>query len=199
VDVPYAYNVTAEIRFNDAYEVTDIVFDLSRLIRQYRDYYIVQQGAVFNSLSGQFSLSYSAYDSVNVSQLPLGMSLQPSTTSLTIANEALTSSTLVQPTFTTLIDPNSGEREVLVTVAFDQIGRLALVELLGEKDGNQVVFEQRQVVPVGPDNNVVFKSIANANNLDALYVSVRYLERQSATVIFETLDLTTGLKAYLTN
>ena len=199
VDVPYAYNVTAEIRFNDAYEVTDIVFDLSRLIRQYRDYYIVQQGAVFNSLSGQFSLSYSAYDAVNVSQLPLGMSLQPSTTSLTIESEALTSSTLVQPTFTTLIDPNSGEREVLVTVAFDQIGRLALVELLGVKDGNQVVFEQRQVVPVGPDNNVVFKSIANANNLDALYVSVRYLERQSATVIFETLDLTTGLKAYLTN
>jgi hypothetical protein len=98
-----------------------------------------------------------------------------------------------------LIDPNSGEREVLVTVAFDQIGRLALVELLGVKDGNQVVFEQRQVVPVGPDNNVVFQSIADANSLDALYVSVRYLERQSATVIFETLDLTTGLKAYLTN
>lgn len=199
VDIPYAYNVTAEIRFNDAYEVTDIVFDLNRLIRQYRDYYVVQQGAVFNSLSGQFSLSYSAYNEVNVSQLPLGVSLQPSSTILTIVNEALAFSTLVQPTFTTLLDANSGEQVVIVTVAFEQVGRLALVELLGVKDDAQVVFEQRQIAPTGPDTNVVFKAIANANSLDALYVSVRYLERQSATVIFETLDLTPSLKAHLTN
>lgn len=199
VDVPYAYTVTAEIRFNDQYEVTGIVFDLNRLIRQYRDYFVVQQSAVFNSLTGRFSLTYDRYNEVNVSELPLGLSLQPSATVLAETSLGLLASSVAQATLTSLTDATSGERLVRVDLVFDQQGRVALVELLGVVDERQVLFEQRQIVPVGANSVVLFQPIPNANTLDELYVSIRYLKRQRATVIFETLDLTADLTAHFMN
>lgn len=199
VDVPYAYTVTAEIRFNDQYEVTGIVFDLNRLIRQYRDYFVVQQSAVFNSLTGRFSLTYDRYNEVNVSELPLGLSLQPSATVLAETSLGLLASSVAQATLTSLTDATSGERLVRVDLVFDQQGRVALVELLGVVDERQVLFEQRQIVPVGANSVVLFQPIPNANTLDELYVSIRYLTRQRASVIFETLDLTADLTAHFMN
>lgn len=197
VNVPYAYTVTAELRFNDQYEITDIEFDLSRLLRQYRDYFSVQQGVVFNSLTAQFSLTYHRYNEVNVSELPLGLLLQPSANVLTNPEEAVTSSVLIQPTFTTLSESSLGEREVRVDIISSEEGRVALIELLGMANGQQVFFEQRLIVPVDKNTFVSLPPISNANALDELYLSIRFVKRQSPSVIFETLDVTTNLKAHL--
>jgi hypothetical protein len=194
IDIPYSYTVTAEIRFNDDYEVTEIVFDLSRLIRQYRDYYSVQQGAAFNSLMGQYTLSYHSYNQVAVLELPVGISFQPSNQPIASIANALTESDILQPTVTSL--PGTAmRRSVQLEVAFQGQARIALVELIGLSNGERTLFVQRQMIALQPNERLLLERIENANALTELYVSIRYLDQQRSVVVFETLNLTPRLRA----
>ena len=199
VEVPYAYTVTAELRFNDAYEVTSIEFDLTRLIRQYRDYFSVQQGAVFNSLSGQYSLTYTSYQQVDVGNLPIGISLQPSSEQLANIDEAVLESQLVRPQWSRTIDPTTGEAFLLLELQFLQEGRIALVEVIARTRGQVRYHVQHQVITMSPTTPLVFERIASANQWTDVYVSIRYVEQRNATVVFETFNVTPLLRAHFNN
>jgi hypothetical protein len=194
IEIPYSYTVTAEIRFNDNYEVTEIVFDLNRLIRQYRDYYTVQQGAVFNSLIGQYSLLYHSYNQVVVLDLPVGISFQPSNQSIASIATAETDSQILQPTLIT-VPSTTPRRSVQLEVAFQGQARIALVELIGLSNGERTLFVQRQMIGLQPNERLLLERIENANALTELYVSIRYLDQQRSVVVFETLNLTPRLRA----
>jgi len=192
VDIPYSYTVTAEIRFNDEYEVTDIVFDLTRLIRQYRDYYSVQQGAVFNSLMGQYTLSYHSYNQVAVMELPVGISFQPSSQPITVIANALMESDFLQATVVSL-PATATRRSIQLEVTFQGQARIALVEIVGLSRGERTFFVQRQVVAIQPSERLMLERIENADGLTELYVSIRYLDQQRSVVVFETLNVTPRL------
>jgi hypothetical protein len=199
VEFPYAYTVTAELRFNDAYEVTSIEFDLTRLIRQYSDYFSVQQGAVFNSLSGQYSLTYSSYQQVDVGNLPIGISMQPSNQLLANFEQAVIESDYVRPQLSRVTDPTTGEPFLRIELQFLQAGRIALVEVIGRTQGQVRYSVQRQVVGMNPATPLVLERIASANQWTDLHVSIRYVEQQNATVIFETFNATPLLRAHFNN
>lgn len=199
LDFPYTYTVTAELHFNDEYEITHIEFDLNRLIRQYKDYFSVQQSASFISLSGNYTLIYRDYGAVNVSELPIGISLQPTTELLAVFDEAVEQSTILQLQFTTVTDPSTAQRSLQPTILFARVGRIALVEILGISKGQIVFNTQHQILTMRPDQPFQVERIDNSLAVEELYVTIRYLDQQSSTVIFETLDATSMLRAYYSN
>jgi hypothetical protein len=192
IDIPYSYTVTVEIRFNDDYEVTDIVFDLNRLIRQYRDYYTVQQGAVFNSLVGEYALSYHSYNQIVVPELPQGITFQPSNRSIASLNSAVTESAILQAALTSL--PGTATRRVVqLEIAFQGQARIALIEVIGLSGGDRTLFVQRQLVAIDPNERLLTERIENADALTELYVTIRYLDQIRSVVVFETLNVTPRL------
>jgi hypothetical protein len=196
VDFPYTYTVTAELRFNDAYEITSIAFDLNHLLRQYEDYFSVQQGAMFNSLSGSYSLEYRNYNAVNVSELPIGITFQPSTIELADVALAVEQSTILQPLFTTVVDQETGESSLQTTLVFEQAGRIALIEVIGISKGQIVFNTQQQIVRMRADRPLQLEQMNTSTPLDELYITIRYLEQQRSNVVFETLNATALLQAY---
>lgn len=199
VDFPYPFTVTAELRFNDAYEITNIDFDLNRLIRQYRDYFSVQQGAVFNSLSGTYSLVYRDYGGIRVNEPTTRTTFQPTTELLTVFDQAVVQSTLLSPVFTTTIDSATGQRVLQTTIVFERAGRIAVIEVLGMVRGQIVYNGQQQVVPIRTNQSLQLQPIPNVNQLDQMYVTIRFLDQKTSSVIFETLNATSLLNAHYSN
>ncbi len=183
VSVPYSYKVTAEIAFDDDYKITSIEFDFNRLIREYRDYYTVQQGATILSLTGSYRLTYGSYNNVVVPNLPTGRTLQPSNNSIADFEDTKEFSNWIDASF---VSDDEGE---VINIIMLRPARLVLIEVQGLKDEQTTLLLQQQVAAVLNDDTIEFK-IPSDIDVDALLVSIRLIDQTSSRAISETVDVT---------
>lgn len=182
VNVPYPFTVTAEIAFDDDYRILSIDFDFNRLIREYRDYYTVQQRATILSLTGSYKLVYHSYNNVVVPNLPSGTTFQPSNTSIADFEELREISDWIDPSFDSVDEGES------ITLRMLRPARLVLIEVQGLKNEQTTLLLQKQVAVVSIGDTVEFK--AADFDVDSLFVSIRLIDQTSSRVILETIDVT---------
>jgi len=183
VSIPYSYTVTAEIAFDDDYRITGIEFDLDRLIREYRDYYTVQQSATILSLTGSYRLTYQSYNNVVVPNLPSGIPLQPTDNSMADFQDLLDVSSWIDTSFVSLADQQT------INIRMLRPARLALLEVHALKNDQTILLLQQQVVPVLIDDTIEFE-MPDDFDVDSLLVSLRLIDQTSSRVILETIDVT---------
>lgn len=183
IDVPYRYTVTAELAFDDDYRITNIEFDLSRLLREYRDYYTVQQGATIISLSGRYHLTYHSYNNVVVPNLPTGVPLQPSNESISDLENTMDQSAW----FDVNVELRDNQWHIDLTML--RPARLMLVEIQGLQDERTAGFNQQQFVALR-QNQVIPLSPLDDIDIARLLISIRLLDQRSSQVVSETLDVT---------
>jgi hypothetical protein len=189
VSVPYRYTVTAELQFDDAYMINEITFDLNRLLREYRDYYTVQQGVTFHSLSSQYSLNYHSYGRAAVPNLPRGLALEVTPQSLAVLEDAVDVSAVIEPFMVRTIDPATQDEQVTLWIRAKQPARLLLVEVLSLRAGQTLRMVQQQFINVPEEGLLSLQGFLDGDDIDELYVTVRFLNRNPATVTFETIRL----------
>jgi hypothetical protein len=148
VDVPYRYTVTAELAFGDDYRITSIDFDLTRLLREYRDYFTVQQGATILSLSGRYQLQYHSYNNVVVPNLPSGVTLQPTTESFSDLESVVEQSDWLA------VSIRSEDHGLQITGTMLRPARLLLIEVQGLKDERTSFLTQQQFVSLKKQSNL---------------------------------------------
>lgn len=184
VDVPYRYTVTAEIEFDEDYRIASIDFDLTRLLREYRDYFTVQQGATIFSLSSRYQLTYHSYNNVLVPNLPSGINFQPSAVSFANLNASNEESDWLEATVT--LD-EAGALQVELRML--RPARLLLVEVHGIQDERTVYMRQQQFVAVTKDQLLSLPPI-DTSELSRMVISIRLMDQRISRVISETIDVT---------
>jgi len=183
VSVPYSYTVTAEIAFDDDYRILSIEFDFNRLIREYRDYYTVQQGATILSLTGSYRLTYHSYNNVVVPNLPSGTTLEPSNNSFADFEDLRDFSNWIDTSFA-----SGGEGES-INIIMLRPARVVLIEVQGLKNEQTTLLLQQQVAGVSIGDTIEFKT-STEFDVDSLFVSIRLIDQTSSRVILETIDVT---------
>jgi hypothetical protein len=183
VNIPYSYTVTAEIAFDDDYRILSIEFDFNRLIREYRDYYTVQQGATILSLTGSYKLIYNSYNNVVVPNLPSGNTLQPSDNSIADFEDLKDSSNWIETSFESVGENAS------ISIRLLRPARLVLIEVQGLKNEQTTLLLQQQVVAASISDRIQFLT-ASELDVDFLLVSIRLVDQTSSRVILETIDVT---------
>lgn len=187
VDVPYRYTVTAELAFGDDYRITSIDFDLSRLLREYRDYYTVQQGATILSLSGRYQLQYHSYNNVVVPNLPSGVTLQPSSESISDMENVMDQSEWLG------VSIGLEDNQLLINLTMVRPARLVLVEVQGFEEERTTLLRQHQFVSLSR-NQVIALPALDEVDIARLIVSIRLIDQRSSRVISETIDVTALLR-----
>jgi len=183
VNIPYSYTVTAEIAFDDDYRILSIEFDFNRLIREYRDYYTVQQGATILSLTGSYKLIYNSYNNVVVPNLPSGNTLQPSDNSIADFEDLKDSSNWIETSFESVGENAS------ISIRLLRPARLVLIEVQGLKNEQTTLLLQQQVVAASISDTIQFLTTSELD-VDFLLVSIRLVDQTSSRVILETIDVT---------
>ena len=183
VNIPYSYTVTAEIAFDDDYRILSIEFDFNRLIREYRDYYTVQQGATILSLTGSYKLIYNSYNNVVVPNLPSGNTLQPSDNSIADFEDLKDSSNWIETSFESVGENAS------ISIRLLRPARLVLIEVQGLKNEQTTLLLQQQVVAASISDRIQFLTTSELD-VDFLLVSIRLVDQTSSRVILETIDVT---------
>ena len=183
VEVPYRYTVTAELAFDDAYRITSIEFDLTRLLREYRDYFTVQQSATILSLFGRYHLTYHSYNNVVVPNLPSGVNLQPTSESISDLEAVIDQSEWLTITM------DHEDQRLSIEVTNQRPVRLLLVEVQGLTDERTSFLTQEQFVSL-QGNQILRLPAFDASEFSRLILSLRLIDQQSSRVISETIDLT---------
>lgn len=183
VEVPYRYTVTAELAFDDAYRITSIEFDLTRLLREYRDYFTVQQSATILSLFGRYHLTYHSYNNVVVPNLPSGVNLQPTSESISDLEAVIDQSEWLTITM------DHEDQWLSIEVTNQRPVRLLLVEVQGLTDERTSFLTQEQFVSL-QGNQILRLPAFDASEFSRLILSLRLIDQQSSRVISETIDLT---------
>jgi hypothetical protein len=183
VDVPYRYTVTAELAFGDDYRITSIDFDLTRLLREYRDYFTVQQGATILSLSGRYQLQYHSYNNVVVPNLPSGVTLQPTTESFSDLESVVEQSDWLA------VSIRSEDHGLQITGTMLRPARLLLIEVQGLKDERTSFLTQQQFVSL-KNNQTLTLPAFDASEFSRLIISIRVIDQRTSRVISETFDVT---------
>jgi hypothetical protein len=183
VDVPYRYTVTAELAFGDDYRITSIDFDLTRLLREYRDYFTVQQGATILSLSGRYQLQYHSYNNVVVPNLPSGVTLQPTTESFSDLESVVEQSDWLA------VSIRSEDHGLQITGTMLRPARLLLIEVQGLKDERTSFLTQQQFVSLKSNQTLTLPAF-DASEFSRLIISIRVIDQRTSRVISETFDVT---------
>jgi hypothetical protein len=183
VDVPYRYTVTAELAFGDDYRITSIDFDLTRLLREYRDYFTVQQGATILSLSGRYQLQYHSYNNVVVPNLPSGVTLQPTTESFSDLESVVEQSDWLA------VSIRSEDHGLQITGTMLRPARLLLIEVQGLKDERTSFLTQQQFDSLKSNQTLTLPAF-DASEFSRLIISIRVIDQRTSRVISETFDVT---------
>lgn len=187
VDVPYNYRVFVELEFDETFLITSISFDFSDLIRQYTDYYTVQQGVAFTLLEASYELTYHSYGEVLNSPPATPTRLFVDGQVIINTDNARTSSRNVELRVVPDVNLTTRTNTLRFIATPLETFRILFIEVVTQEEALRLIYEQGFINP--SQESQTFFEVERPETSTSYYVVVRGITTSQGRYISEIIQL----------